>query len=317
MSSDITSKSNESAQDYEPIVIIHVDTLPLVDKGCRVVGHVQALVDYAKPLIEMMPGDTLAAYNAAITIASCCWKQAATSGSPEIFEKYGWPLIVEFLPKENPAAIHRQMLERFLKMFPYFDEERDGTYLHEAVVDAPPQYREFDETKLEFLGEPFPLTTEELPIAELGEFVNHAQVNNKPAEDYEAEMQVLRERLAEMFVGWLGRKGVSPDMADDLGGIAYRFIEFLYNYSHTTYTTVSSEIIGEFFDTWFIRKCAFDPGWMSMAPAAVKTLFHFLFEKNLADDVTDVIIAVNECKPKFFSNLRLYVDPRQAQTKAA
>ncbi len=319
MGSDNTPelKSSESASDYEPIVIIHVDTLPLVDKGCRVVGHAQALVDYATPLLEKMPGDSLAAYNAAITIASCCWKQAATQGTPEVFEKYGWPLVLEFMPKENPAAIHGLMLERFLKMFPYFDSERDGTHLHEAVVDPPPQYKEFDESKFELLDKAFPLTMEELPIAELGEFVNHAQVNDKPAEDYEAEMQVLRERLTDMFADWLGRKGVSPETADDLGGIAYRFLEFLYNYSHTTYTSVSREIIAEFFDTWFIRKCAFDPAWMSMAPVAVKILFHFLFEKKLADDVTDTIIAVDECKPKFFSNLRLYVDPRQVRTRAA
>jgi hypothetical protein len=75
--------------------------------------------------------------------------------------------------------------------------------------------------------------------------------------------------------------------------------------------------VNEFLDSWFIHKCAFEPGWMSKAPAALCCFFQFLHEKELADDVSDAAEAVLKRRDKFLANLRLYTDPRQKAARAA
>jgi hypothetical protein len=272
--------------------------VPLVDDGYRIVGPAQAMVDYAKPLIDEAESEE--DLNKALTFAQVLWNLALIGRSdPEEFEKQKKELTDEMGIPEADDII-KEMIVRFERMFP-FTGRVPGFYVRERVIDIE-EYEPFDESTLHISEDKIPPTRKEMKLAETLREID-------PGEDT-SDLIKWQNQVLDRYVEWCIAKGVPEDEAGHFAYNVNMYLDFLNNYSGETVSAdTPPEVIQEFMQTHFIRKTSSPAERKTMMPYALKLFMQYLDEKGIVSGTEDVIRIVESEQDDFQENLKLFVNP--------
>ena len=272
--------------------------VPLVDDGYRIVGPAQAMVDYAKPLME--EAESKKDLDKAFMLAQLFWNLALLGRSdPEEFEKQRKELADEMGIPEADDVI-KEMIERFERMFPYAGKE-PAFYMRERVIDIE-EYEPFDESTLHISEDKIPPTRKEMKLAETLRKID-------PDED-KSGLVKWQNRVLDCYVEWCIAKGVPEDKAGHFAYNVNSYLNFLNDYhGETVSADTPAEVIQEFMRTHFIRKTSSPAQHKTMMPYALKLFMQYLDDKGIVSGTENVRRIVESEQDDFQENLKLFTNP--------
>ena len=272
--------------------------VPLVEGGYRIVGPAQAMVDYAKPLMEKAESEEH--LNEALKVAQVLWNLGITKRrEPEKFEEQKKDLVA-LSDMPEPEDMVDMMIERFDLMFPYAGIE-PSFYMKERVIDVE-EYEPFDESTLHISKDRIAPTEAEMKFAETLEEID-------PVED-ESKLAKWQDEALHCYVTWCVDKGVPNDKAGNFAFIVNSYLDFLSNYhGEVVSADTPAEAVEEFMRTFFIRKTSMPTQQKTMMPFALKLFMQYLDEKSIVSGTEHVRQIVESEQDVFQKNLRLFTNP--------
>jgi len=280
----------------------------VVEDGYRIVGPAQAMMDYAKPLLERMDMEGEDDLNKAMSITQLCWNLALTKDKNEqvTMKKE----VVKQVDLPDAESFVDSMIERHKKMFPELGKTL-SFYIKERVIDEPVDFEPFDESTLDLKDEILPATKTEVKLAQKLEEID-ASVLDDDWERIEKSFFNFQEKIVGCYFSWCIEKGVPENIAGDLSFAVDRFLDFVYRYDNGTLKTVKAAALREFMRTFFIRKCWAEPEGMSAMPTALKLFTQYLGEKDILTSTNKITRIVEAEKEIFLENLRDYNNPQSS-----
>jgi len=272
--------------------------VPVAQDGYRIVGPAQAMMDYAKPLIDESLSQEQ--FSKRMTFAQLCWNLAIVEHrEPKEFEKQRRKIIRDFGGPDVEDKIN-MMVERFHQMFP--DVGRTPSfYMKERVIDIE-EYEPFDESTLHISEGRISPTKEEAKLAETLREID-------PSED-EAELSEWQDEVVNCYAEWCIAKGVPDDRVGDFAYAVSSYLDFLSNYHDVVLSDyIPAGAVREFMRTFFIRKTWMEAQGKSAMPCALKLLMRYLDEKGIVGGTKRIGKIIESEEDTFQRNLRLYTDP--------
>jgi len=276
--------------------------VPLVENGYRIVGPAQAMVDYAKPLLDKAESEE--DFNKGFMLTQRIWNLALLEDrDPEEFEEQKEELTDEF---DMPEAEVDSMIERFHLMFPYVGKV-PSFYFRERVIDVE-EYEPFDESTIHISEDRIAPTEKEIRLARALSKIN-------PGRD-ESRLSKWQDEVLGYYVEWCIAKGVPDDRTRDFANTANLYMDFLSGYHGETVSEyIPAEIVQEFMRTHFIRKTAMPAQEKTMMPFALKLFMQYLDEKGISSETERVREIIELEQDDFQKNLRLFTDPSLGSKK--
>ena len=272
--------------------------VPLVEDGYRIVGPAQAMVDYAKPLME--EAESKKEMDKAFMLAQVFWNLALLGRSdPEEFEKQRKELADDMGIPEADDVIE-EMIERFERMFPYAGRQ-PAFYMRERLIDIE-EYEPFDESTLHISEDKIPPTRKEMKLAQRLRKID-------PDED-KSGLVKWQNRVLDCYVEWCIAKGVPEDKAGHFAYNVNSYLNFLNDYhGETVSADTPAEVVQEFMRAHFIRKTSSSAQRKTMMPSALKLFMQYLDEKGIVSGTERVKRIVESEQDAFQENLKLFVNP--------
>jgi len=272
--------------------------VPLVDDGYRIVGPAQAMVDYAKPLMDETESEE--DLHKALKLAQVLWNLALLGRrDPEEFEKQKKEL-ADGMDIPEADSLIKTMIGRFERMFPYVGRE-PAFYVRERVIDIE-EYEPFDESTLHISEDKIPPTRKEMKLAETLRKID-------PDED-ESDLVKWQDRVLDCYVEWCIAKGVPEDTVAHFAYNVNSYLDFLNSYSRETVSAdTPAEVVQEFMRTHFIRKTSSPAQRKTTMPFALKLFMKYLDEKGIVSGTENVRQIVESEQDDFQENLKLFVNP--------
>jgi len=308
-SSSTSSWSDHAGPD---VVIMNPSGIdvPLVGNGYRIVGPAQAMVDYAKPLLDKAESDE--DFNKALTFAQLLWNFALIEDiedrdlkKSEKLKKEINKLADDFdvLGTENIVDI---MLKRFHLMFPEVGKV-PSFHIRERVIDIE-EYEPFDESTIHISEDKIAPTKKEIELT-------GALSKIYPGSD-ESRLSKWQDEILGCYVEWCVAKGVPDDRASDFAFLVSAYLNYLSGYhGETVSEDTTTYIVQEFMRTHFIRKTALPAQEKTMMPFALKLFMQYLDEKGIVSGAERVGRIVESEQSTFQNNLRLFTDPELEKKK--
>jgi hypothetical protein len=282
-----------------PVSMVTVSRdVPVAQDGYRIVGPAQAMMDYARPLIDESSSDE--EINKYVTFAQLCWNLAIFEREqPRKFERQKRKLASKFGAPDAESTID-MMIERFHLMFPDLGES-PSFYIKERVIDIE-EYEPFDESALHISKDRIPPTKEELKLAEALREID-------PSED-EAEMSEWQDEVVGCYAEWCIAKGVSDDKVEHFAFAVNSYLNFLSGYyGEVPSNDTPTGAVREFMRTFFIRKTWAEAQEKSMMPCALKLFMQYLDEKGIVKSTQRLRKLIESEQDNFLRNLVIYTDP--------
>jgi hypothetical protein len=272
--------------------------VPLVDDGYRIVGPAQAMVDYAKPLMDEAKSEK--DLSKALTHAQVLWNLALLGRSdPEEFEKQRKELADDMGIPEADDII-KEMIARFERMFPYVGRE-PAFYMRERVIDIE-EYEPFDESTLRISEDKIPPTRKETKLAQTLRKID-------PDEDKSGLIK-WQDQVLDCYVEWCIAKGVPEDKTSHFAYNVNMYLDFLNDYhGETVSADTPAEVVQEFMRAHFIRKTSSPAQRKTMMPSALKLFMQYLDEKGIISGTESVRRIVESEQDDFQENLKLFINP--------
>ena len=274
--------------------------VPIAADGYRIVGPAQALMDYARPLIEEIESEE--EMNQALGMAQACWALGILKRrEPEKVEETRKRSIKDFPNLRDKLDM---MVERFDQMFPDVGRE-PSFYIKERVIDVE-EYEPFDESTLHISEETIPPTEEEKNFAK--------RLSKLDPDEDEDKLSAWNSDVVNCYAEWCFAKGVPDDKIRHFAGPVDNYLHFLNHYNmEVPSSDTPTGIVREFMHTFYIRKTWAPAREKSTMPAALKLFMQYLDEKGIVSGTKRVRRIIESEQDTFQRNLRLYNDPSQGK----
>jgi len=257
-------------------------------RGFMAVSSSQALIEYAKPLMEKN-AESLDELNRRMELASSLWNLAISSQKNEQQEYSRWMGMAKASAKKvlNLDGAEREryiaeMIERQVHLFP------------EEVQPAPPSMFMFMRKDVSYLIPPFdygrirfrvdttiPPDEEDLRLIGKIEALDDHMRRGSDYDTYEELALSIEDESKTCFKKWLIAKGFEDD-PEQYSHCPEIYLTFLYRYMHddpVLLKSVAGQYIIEFFEDFLLRKVICKPLEYLYWPPALKLFYRFLHEK--------------------------------------
>ena len=299
-------RSARKRQPKRPKLIQVSRDVPVAEKGYRIVGPAQAALDYAKPLIDVMSGEEEGTIELAMQVAQICWNMAVSDDEDEVRKMK--KTVLENIRVPGAEAFIDTMIERHHRMFPHIKKE-PGFYIREKIIDAPPEVKILDETKVVLSSEIFPADRKDKALLRQLQKLDERIEKGFDWGKHEKDFYSFQEKIVQRYGDWCQKKGVSSQIAGDFCFAVERYLDFVYGYGNGTLFTIDEEAIWEFVTLFWIRKTQAEPEELSAMPKALELFYLFLKEKEFVEDVERFLQAVRNSRAEFLANLKAYFTP--------
>jgi hypothetical protein len=294
--------------DYEDKIVVD---------GYRIVGPSQAILDYAKPLLDNCVTDE--EMEQVLSLVQMFWMLAILEGTESVEETEIKEKLAE-LNSPEAEELFKMMRERFNLMFPHLKEE-SPFYIKEHVLEIE-EFEPFDESTLQINEDVIPPTEDERNLAETlrvlydeGSDLDDdddfdGDIEDEDIDEYEDKLMKWEEKLMDCFVNWCHAKGISEDNTHSFAEAVYNFLSFLYDdYLELLSDHIPEEAIQEFMQSHYIKKVWNTSLEKSMMPAALKLFMRYLDEKGIVPGIKSIISIIEPEQKEFLRNLKLYTNP--------
>ena len=257
-------------------------------KGFMTVSSSQAMMEYAKPLMEIN-AENLNELNRRMELASSLWNLSVSRQKDEPQEYSRWMERVKTGVKKvlNLDGAEREcyiaeMIERQVHLFP---EEMQPTppsmFMHmrkEVSHLIPP----FDASRIRFrVDATIPPDEEDLRLVGKIEALDDHIRRGSDYDAYEKLAISVEDESKTVFRKWLIAKGFEDD-PEEYVHCPEIYLTFLYRYVHddpVLLKSVPNEYIIEFFEDFLLRKMICEPIEYLYWPPSLKLFYQFLNEK--------------------------------------
>jgi hypothetical protein len=257
-------------------------------KGFIAISSSQALMEYAKPLMEKN-AESLDELNRRMELASSLWNLAVSrqkSDRPEYSRwmeraKAGAEKVLNLDGEERDRYIG-EMIERQIHLFP--DEAQPEPpsmfmYMRKEVSYLIPP---FDHRRLRFRADAaVPPDQEDLRfIGKIEELDDHIR-RGSDYDTFEALALSIEEDSVKLFKKWLISKGFEEN-PEEYVHCPEIYVTFIYRYLHDDLVllkSVPAQYLIEFFEDFLLRKVMCKPSEFLYWPPSLKLFYRFLHEK--------------------------------------
>jgi hypothetical protein len=280
--------------------------------GFRGLSPTQALMEYGKPLMEMIPmPDDVSKANEVFGIVTTIWNYAideklSTMRKPSEAEMV--TLIQEKLGLDQQRAhdFFQMMVERKHFLFPD-DIQPKNSPVRFIRKEVSYLISRFDYDRLNPSPEVLPPNVLDTKLVKnlnkLDQYIRQSADDDK----LEKLFLKVQDGFSERFNIWLAEKGVSEHQKQ-FSFIAEVFLDFIYCYEHEPLLTWKDEpgkYLVEFAVDFLLRKTSLEPWEYTLAPSALRRLYRFLYEKEYLDKPPDVMIEfIDILDPHFIEHLK-------------
>ena len=306
-----TRLDKASARIFERPPISHMEP----PKGFIAISSSQALMEYAKPLMEKN-AESLEELNRRMELASSLWNLAVSrqkSDQPEYSRwmesaKAGAGKVLNLDSEERDRYI-REMIERQIHLFPEeMQPEPPSMFMYmrkEVSYLIPP----FDYGRIHFQADAAipPDEEDRCLIGKIGELDDHIRQGSDYG-TFEALALSIEEDSVKLFKKWLIDKGFQ-DNPEEYAHCPEIYITFIYRYLHDDLVllkSVPAQYLIEFFEDFLLRKVICKPTEFLYWPPSLKLFYRFLHEKGyMSSQETDVLLGgLDAMEPHFLEILQ-------------
>ncbi|MGB2930082.1 MAG: hypothetical protein WBB70_14355 [Desulfobacterales bacterium] len=279
-------------------------------EGFRSISMSQAIMEYAKPLIEFAK-DEENAFNNTLQISMLIWNYSISveegTGDKKIESKILKSLTSEYsLKQDEAAAMLTKMTDRYAYLFPKDKQPEPVTPFMYIRKEIHYLIKPFVYKRLALSNEIFPPEQEDVELIEKIEKLDGYIENNAEYSFYEDLLFSLHDECRERFEKWLTAKGLKEGI-ENFSFCLQTYLDFIYAYMHDDTVVLKSVpdiYFLEFFEDFLLRKMMVEPMEYVYWPPALKLFYRFLHEKGYIDNPDDLISKIDKLEPYFIEVLR-------------
>jgi hypothetical protein len=292
--------------------VIHRPGLPHMGapEGFRSISMAQAMMEYAKPLIEFIDDDEKS-LNKAMEMSTVLWNCAISvqRGSEdktlkkEILKTLRKTL---GLDKDEVQKLFTKMVERHSYLFPQDVQPKPGLPFMFIRKELRYLIRPFDYKKLVLSKEIFPPDQNDRDVIDKIKRLDTYISERADYGTFENFFLSLKDECEDLFEKWLIAKGLRGD-ARDYSFCLSTYLDFIYGYLHDEIVTLKSVpdiYFIEFFEDFLLRKMMVEPNEYVYWPPALKLFYQFLHEKGYLDNHKKIIEKIEKIEPYFMEVLK-------------
>lgn len=277
--------------------------------GFRAVSMSQAMMEYTKPLLQYVEGDTIEELNKVMQLAMSMWNYDLPSRHPELKDKkediiknIGKTLKIN---KRESTDLFEMMVHRKEHLIPQGIQPKIPQIM---FVRKEEQFliSEFDYGSLRLSEEDYTPDSEDKKLLQMLNGMDKYIVEGVDYDKWENYYLSLEEKCREGFEKWLAVRG-AKDCSEDLSGNITSYLDFIYRYIHEDVVTLKSAhpiYMEEYFTDHLLRKVTVDPPEYIKWPLSLKLFYRYLHEIGYVDKPEKLIIMLDEIEPRFIEILR-------------
>ena len=278
--------------------------------GFRPVSISQAMMEYAKPVMEKGEGEGIEGINLAMSAGMLLWNYTISLEDGNEDRKMKKEIIrllaKEFdMSKSEAGLFLEQMIERKEHLFP-----KDIQPKHAATMfirkELTHLITEFNYSKIDFSSSPIPPDRADREMVESIHRMDQFIADGADYDEWEDHYFQMEKNWSNRFELWLKEKGYE-EYSESFPFYAETYLNFLYRYRHhdlITLKSVTPEALEEFFSDHVLRKVIIEPHEYTSYPPAMKLLYRFLSEKGYMDDYRAITGIIDKMEPSFIKILR-------------
>lgn len=282
-------------------------------KGFMAVSSSQALMEYAKPLMET-DAENLDELNRRMELASSLWNLAVSRQKDEQQEYSRWMERVKASAKkvlnldgtERDCYIDR-MIERQVHLFPEEVQPTTPSMFMHMRKDVSYLITPFDDGRIRFrVDVAIPPDKEDLCLIGKIEALDDHIRRGSDYDAYETLALSVEDESKTGFRKWLIAKGFEDD-PEQFVHCPEIYLTFLYRYVHddpVLLKFVPNQYMIEFFDDFLLRKMICKPVEYLYWPPSLKLFYRFLNEKGyLSANETALLLGTLDAMEKHFREI--------------
>lgn len=257
-------------------------------KGFIAVSSSQALMEYAKPLMEEGT-QGLDALNRRMELATSLWNLAVGRQKNERQEDSRWMERAKTSAKKvlNLDGAERdryieKMIARQAHLFPEEVQPKPPSMFMYMRKDVSHLIPPFDENRIRFrLNQTIPPDEKDRRLIDRIEELDNQIRKGSDYDTYEKLALAIEDESETGFKKWLIAKGFEDDPENYIR-CPEIYLTFVYRYMHddpVLLKSVSARYIIEFFEDFLLRKVMCEPSEYLYWPPALKLFYRFLEEK--------------------------------------
>jgi len=280
-------------------------------EGFRSISFAQAMVEYARPLMELGEGSK-EDLNDVMQAAMVLWNYAISVDESGKDKKMEQEILEDLkasfgLDHSEAEALFKKMIERRSYLFPPDKQPKDKLlpfmFIRKEVRHI---IRPFDYNTLDLLDEIIPADKKDKELVEKINILD-SQINAGVEYDkYESLLLSLKDECQARFERWLVDKGLTQDAAL-FSDCLHIYLDFIYAYMHDDTIVLKSVppvYFLEFFEDFLLRKMMAEPNEYVYWPPALKLFYCFLHEKGYLESPESIIEQITKVEPYFIQVLR-------------
>ena len=279
-------------------------------EGFRSISMSQAIMEYAKPLLEFAK-DEENAFNDTLQIGMLIWNYAISVEEGKEDKKIENKILKSLasaysLKKDEAPALLTKMTDRYAYLFPKDKQPEPGTPFMFIRKEVHFLIKPFDYKRLVLSNKIFPAEQEDLDLIEKIETLDGYIENHADYSSYEDLLFSLHDECRERFEKWLTAKGLKEGI-ENFSFCLQTYLDFIYAYMHEDFVVLKSVTdiyFLEFFEDFLLRKMMVEPLEYVYWPPALKLFYRFLHEKGYLDRQEDMIRKIDKLEPYFIEVLR-------------
>jgi len=278
--------------------------------GFRPVSISQAMMEYAKPVMEKGENEGNEDINLAMHAGMLLWNYTISLEDGHEDRKMKKEIIrllaKEFdMSKSDAGLFLEKMIERKEHLFPKDIQPKHAMtmFIRKELTHL---ITGFNYNKIDFSSSPIPPDREDKEMVESIQRMDQYIAGGADYDKWEDHYFQMEEICRNRFELWLKEKG-HEEYCENFPFYTETYLNFVYRYNHDDLTTLKSiipEYLEEFFADHVLRKVIMEPYEYTFFPPAMKLLYTFLSEKGYMDDCTALTGIIDEMEPHFINILR-------------
>jgi len=280
-------------------------------EGFRSISISQAIMEYSKPVLELVKENNTKGFDEAIQVGMILWNYSLSlengQGGDNHLKKEARGILAKSfgLRDEDIASLITNMTERYQYLFPE-EIQPKGTPFMFIRKEVRHLIRPFDFSRLNLSPAVIPPDKKDEKLIRNLLKLDKDIENGKNWDDYENLFNKVKEQSEDCFKAWLLAKGLKKE-ADNFAFCPLIYLDFIYGYGHDDLVSLKSVpdiYFQEFFEDFLIRKMMAEPEEYTDWPPALKLFYRFLQEKGYLVNAEEIIEAIDHMEPTFITVLK-------------
>jgi hypothetical protein len=307
-------KKRQVRMGKSPVQLIERPPLMEMDvpKGFMTVSFSQAMVEYAKPLMDKGVKD-INDLNKTMELVSTLWNLSISNQKKDHNEYQRWiekaktsaKNILDLDGEERDLFIN-EMVKRQAHLFPADVQPTPPSMFMYMRKEVSYLIAPFDYGRIKFkVGKEIPPDEEDLRLIGKIEELDRHMVKGSDYDEYEKLSLSIEDECPKLFEKWLIAKGFE-DIPNKYSSCLDIYIIFIYRYMHddtVLLKSVPDRYLFEFFEDFLLRKVVCEPFEFLYWPPSLKLFYQYLAEKGYTKDAA-IIGKLDAMEPHFLEILQ-------------